>query len=248
MSRVKALHLPPQPQTQKAPPPVVLYVDTLLSGETNATIKYGKDSAIRNALGEHMHYRTCGEGGAGDYPMFFPTSTNSYGEQMRLYFQKSIDMGFGGIYHDEFCASATAYTFGDNTWDNHSALLDPTSKAVAQKMGSICLLTQEHEMLLMKMIKDNNGSMVFNSQPTTRTLRRYGVRGQRAGGQGGANLHFLEDSEETRVQFAHLFTPLTLNRYGAQVRDLDPKYNGTCENATDLTKCTGGNIMDNLGK
>ena len=34
----------------------------------------------------------------------------SYGVQMRLYFRKAIAMGFGGIYHDEFCASRVAYT------------------------------------------------------------------------------------------------------------------------------------------
>jgi hypothetical protein len=221
--------------------PVLLYVDTLLSGETNASEKYA-DSQIIDVDKTHVHYVTCEEGA--DYPMFYPTMTNSYGEQMRQYFAETIAMGFDGIYHDEFCASAVAYTFSE--YDNHSAMLDPVTKAAAKPMGSICLLTQEHEILLMKMIKANNGSMVFNSQPTTRTVREYGMQGQQAGGQGGANLHFLEDSEETRVQFSHLFTPLTLNRFGAQIHDLDPKYNNTCKNKSDVAACTGANVMDNL--
>ena len=79
-------------------------------------------------------------------------------------------------------------------------------------------------------VKDAGGSMIANGQPGTRTLREYcraGKSGTVAGGPAGANLHFREDSPQFGAVHTHLFTPISLNRYGGQRQDLDPKYNKT---------------------
>jgi hypothetical protein len=84
-------------------------------------------------------------------------------------------------------------------------------------MGSVALLTQEHEIGLVDLLRNANSSLIANGQPATRTLRealRVGPTGSRvAGGPGGATLHFQEDSPQASVLHTHLWTPMTLNRY-----------------------------------
>lgn len=154
---------------------------------------------------------------------------------------------------DEFLGCGTDYTF--NVWDRRSAQLDPMTKRVVRLMGSIVLLTQQHEIRLMDMIKDAGGSMIANGQPGTRTLREYcrvGKSGNTvAGGPSGANLHFREDSPQFGAVHTHLFTPISLNRYGGQRLDLDPKYNATCPSLRKDAifmdpECVAKNINDNL--
>jgi hypothetical protein len=157
-------------------------------------------------------------------------------------------------------AEGTSYTF--NAWDNHSAILDPTTKAVTQTMGSIPLLIQHHAIKLMQIIKSQGGAVICNGQPLTRTVREWAAQGQKAGGRGGANLHFIENSEsEARRMHTHLFTPISLTRYGGDLYDLDPLYNNTCAVGRDafygghgqglggsfkLSPCVGANIADHL--
>ena len=123
-------------------------------------------------------------------------------------------------------------------------------------MGSIVLLTQQHEIKLINMLRNSHHSMVANGQPSTRTLRealRVGPGGSSvAGGPGGATLHFREDSPQSGAMQTHLFTPMTLNRYGGQRLDLDPKYNASCagidggEREYMSALCVGRNIGDSL--
>ena len=131
----------------------------------------------------------------------------------------------------------TSYTFG--TFDNRSAVLHPITKAVVRAIGNIPLLIQHHAITTMKIVKDAGGAIVCNGQPRTRTVREWAARGQQAGGQGGANLHFIENSEsQARRTHTHFFTPLSLTRYGGDLYDLDPLYNSTCTVGRDA--CANG--------
>lgn len=127
-------------------------------------------------------------------------------------------MSLPAVYHDEFLSDGDDYTF--SVWDRRSGQLDPVTKAVVSRMGSIVLLTQEHECKLMGMLKAANGSLIANGQPSTRTLREYcraGPGGSTvAGGAAGASLHFREDSPQAGATHTHLFTPMTLNRFAGQ--------------------------------
>eukprot|EP01048_Picozoa_sp_COSAG05_P009259 COSAG05_NODE_748_length_7561_cov_2.742562_2_plen_278_part_00 len=135
-------------------------------------------------------------------------------------------------------------------------MLDPLTKAVKAVMGSIVLLTQEHEIKLMGILKQANGSMNANGQPATRTLREYcraGPGGSTiAGGAAGASLHAKEDGEQATATHTHLFTPISFNRYGGQRHDLDPKYNASCSGVDGGRRgymsaaCVGRNIGDSL--
>ena len=233
--------------TAKAAPgmPRLMYVDTLLTGERNAVTKY-KDSTVTDATGRVVTYERCAAGV--DYPMMFSNGTNSYSAELVAYYEKLLAFGFDGVYHDEFMCSSVAYTF--SVYDGRSAVLDPVTKEVKAPLGNVALMTQANEISLIQKIRDANGVMVFNGAPSTRTVRTYastGNHGSRiAGGPAGASLHFVESSEETRMMWTHLFTPIALTRYGGQRKDLDPKYNSTCRAPLTLSDCLGRDVYDHL--
>ena len=138
--------------------PVLVYTEFALSTEPGASTLY-KDSQWLNASGAQIAYETCPmnrdkTGPGRDYNLFFGNETNSYGKQLERMVQKVMKMGFDGIYHDDFMAEGTSYTFG--TWDNHSAILHPETKAVTQTMGSIPLLIQHHAIKTMQMVRPHS--------------------------------------------------------------------------------------------
>lgn len=63
-----------------------------------------------------------------------------YGRMLKAYVPKVMDdYKMGGVYHDEFGGSSWAYTFAQ--WDNHSAVLEPRTKAVDATPGNLKLLS-----------------------------------------------------------------------------------------------------------
>eukprot|EP01052_Picozoa_sp_SAG31_P013221 SAG31_NODE_791_length_12069_cov_22.664411_4_plen_1018_part_00 len=208
---------------------------------------HNADSAMTDWAGDAMAYRTCTKGK--DMWLQFANGTNSWSRVKEKVYDKILELGFHGIYHD--CFLFPMYTFSQ--WDRRSALLDPDSRGVVRLLGSVVLMTQDHEMILMDKIKTHGGGVIANGQPATRTLREYARSGNGsnrtvAGEPGGANLHFREDSPQFTSVWTHLFTPITLNRYGGQRGDLDPKYNTTCpgHGVYMSPECVGKNIGDNL--
>ena len=141
-------------------------------------------------------------------------------------------------------------------WDKYSGEIHPTSKNAVAVMGSITLMTQDHELKLINMLRAANKSLIANGQPSTRTLRqnlRVGLAGSTvAGAAAGATLHFQECSPQGSVAHTHLFTPMTLNRYAGQRIDNDPKYNESCDGVDGGSGeymsplCVGRNIADSL--
>ena len=143
--------------------------------------------------------------------------------------------------HDEFCGSTSAYTY--SVWDGVSGVLDPTSKKVLHKIGSLCLMTQHHEMQLAAIIRDAGGEMTFNGAPRTRSWRRFA--------QQSGLLHEVENSEESRMMWLHLHTPIGLLRYGGSHHDVNPRYNATCSDdkigpQLNMSACVGRNAADHL--
>ena len=74
--------------------PLLLYMDTWLSSETNASAKY-PESRIMTKDGKQLTYGHCAAGT--DYPLFFGTAENAYGKQLDGYVDKALGMGYTGI-------------------------------------------------------------------------------------------------------------------------------------------------------
>ena len=74
--------------------PLLLYMDTWLSSETNASAKY-PESRIMTKDGKQLTYGHCAAGT--DYPLFFGTAENAYGKQLDAYVDKALAMGYTGI-------------------------------------------------------------------------------------------------------------------------------------------------------
>ena len=156
------------------------------------------------------------------------------------------ELNFTGVYHDEWMGTAVAYTFSE--YDGFSGLVDPATGDVIRPMGSLALLTQAHEQMLIGMVRAARGVMVVNGHPTTATYRQYAQQGRVAGGPAGAILHFVEGALESRAYHTHLHTPMALLRFPGQLTDLDPLYNHTCAHVVDgnMTACLAHNIRDHL--
>ena len=149
----------------------------------------------------------------------------------------------------EFCGSSSAFTY--SLWDGVSGVLDPKTKAVLRKIGSLCLMTQHHEMQMAGVVREAGGEMTFNGAPRTRTWRQFAQQGGAAGGPRGALLHEVENSEEHHMMFLHLHTPIGLLRYGGSHNDINPLYNATCSADRvgpniNMSACVGRNVGDHL--
>jgi hypothetical protein len=67
----------------------------------------------------------------------------------------------------QVAALAWAYTF--NQWDNHSAVIDPITKAVTALPGNIKLLSHEWELAMMNDIRQRDGGQYDECLPTYHT-------------------------------------------------------------------------------
>lgn len=128
------------------------------------------------------------------------------------------------------------YTFGA-TWDNASVAMDPNTLTTMRTASSLILLTQDHELNLLRDVRSQGGQIVYNGPPVTRTWSD-AVAPNHA-------MYFAEDGEQCRVRFMHLSTPIALTRESGLVTDIDPKYNATCKTA-DINICIAENIRANL--
>lgn len=129
------------------------------------------------------------------------------------------------------------YTFGAG-WDNFSVVQDPTTLATVRTVASLILLTQEHELSMLRTVRSHGGVMLYNGPPVTRTWSE-------AVGSSSWAMHFAEDGQQCRVRFMHLSTPIALTRESGLVTDIDPKYNDTCK-TSDVNTCLAQNIIANL--
>lgn len=120
------------------------------------------------------------------------------------------------------------------------------------KIGSLCLMTQHHEMLLAGVVRDAGGQMTFNGAPRTRSWRRFAQQlGVAKRGMASGLLHEVENSEESRMMWLHLHTPIGLLRYGGSHHDVNPRYNATCSDDRigpdlNMSACVGRNAADHL--
>lgn len=225
------------PNSTAAAHPKLMYMDTWLSSETDAAAKY-EDSRVLSKDGVQLTYGKCAKGK--DYPLFFGTTDNKYGKELEAYISKALDLGYEGIYHDDFMLNNVGYTFDTSgeLWDNASVVMDPSTLTATRRAASLILLTQEHELNMLRKVRTHGGMMVYNGPPVTRSWTN-AVNSDWA-------MYFAEDGEQCRVRFLHLSTPIALTRYSGGDTDVDPKYNATCKGTSDVSTCIAANILANL--
>ncbi len=130
--------------------------------------------------------------------VYLPTLKNQFGKEMAQVVDVILDkIGADGIYWDEFSFSKVEYAY--NMWDGCSAEIDPQSHQITRLTGSLPLMSQEFRAAQVKRILDRGAPLVVNSQPFTRTMRRFKFQAFVETGSGPAN-----------CMRTHLYSPVIL--------------------------------------
>ena len=102
--------------------------------------------------------------------IFYPTPGNSFHDAM----MKSVDvmmdhMGFDGAAMDGFFAGYGGQWTYDR-WDGHSAQIDPDTKTIQRKLGSVLLLSQPSMIEYCRKIREKGGVVIGMHTVFTRSI------------------------------------------------------------------------------
>ena len=81
-----------------------------------------------------------------------------------------LEWGVDGMYFDYFDPSACGVAHTYNTWDGHTADIDPATKTIRRKYASIDLLSCKCLASVVKRIEERGGVIVGNRGMTTKTM------------------------------------------------------------------------------
>lgn len=139
--------------------------------------------------------------------IFYPTLNNSFGKAMLNSIDVMMDeMGATGVFLDGFLwGYGGEYTY--DCWDGHSADIDPNTRTLRRKKGSVILLTQHAMAAYCEKVRAKGGAVVANNVIVTRTIGRQPIVIDR------------EISEGPDVHLAQ--TPVTLGNPGAIINEED---------------------------
>lgn len=103
--------------------------------------------------------------------IYYPTPGNSFHDAL----MKSVDvmmddLGMDGAFMDGFFAAYQGMWTYDGTWDGHSADIDPKTKTITRKVGSVLLLSQPSMIEFARKIRDKGGTVIANSAVLTRSI------------------------------------------------------------------------------
>ena len=104
--------------------------------------------------------------------IFYPTPGNSFHRAM----MKSVDvmmndLGCRGVFTDGLMnAYISPYTY--DRWDGHTAEIDPATKTIKRKMGSVLLLSQPSVVEYIRKVNAAGGTVIANNCIITRTFAR----------------------------------------------------------------------------
>ncbi len=104
--------------------------------------------------------------------IYYPTLENSCGRAMLQSVDVMMDeIGADGPFMDGFMwAYGGDYTY--DRWDGHTAQIDPKTKTIVRKMGSVLLLSQDALVAFCRKIRDKGGVVIANNSIMTRTIAR----------------------------------------------------------------------------
>jgi len=100
----------------------------------------------------------------------YPTLDNSFGKELMRSADVMVDeMGCKGVFMDGFMtAYGGEYTY--DRWDGHTAEIDPKSKTITRKVGSVLLLSQDALAAFSRKMRDKGAQVVANNSVITRTI------------------------------------------------------------------------------
>jgi hypothetical protein len=180
----------------------LIYYHAFLDPLLEDAAKY-KDDAMLQGDGKQVFYA-----GLDFAPLFIPTEQNLWGREIARNVDFSMnDLGYEGIYWDEFETSQCAYHYG-KPWDGASADIDPVTMQIARLKSSIPLITQAWRVALAKKIM-SKGPLIGNGAPWTRTT---------------TDLHFPRFTETGSISectLTHLYTPIALGDHLTERNELD---------------------------
>jgi len=104
--------------------------------------------------------------------IFYPTRENSFGKAMLESVDVMVDeIGCRGAFMDGFMWQyGSPYTY--DRWDGHSADVDPQTKTITRKKGSVLLLSQGLLAEYVRKFNARGGTVIANYPVFTRTIAR----------------------------------------------------------------------------
>ena len=107
--------------------------------------------------------------------IYYPTLENSFGRALLEATDFMLDeLGVTGIFADGLIDGyGGSYTY--DRWDGHSVEIDPATKTISKKMGSIKLLGMDALIAMVRKIHAKGGVVIANSGPPTRRFAKENV-------------------------------------------------------------------------
>ncbi len=147
---------------------------------TNRPAELFPDSRVLDAAGNHVVYPYNYGNGAyfsqrrheegWRWFIYYPTPGNSFHDAMMLAADMIMDdIGCNGAFMDGFMLGYGSAWIYDR-WDGHSVEIDPETKTVTRRLGSVLLLSQPSMVEFTHRITDRGGVVVANSPVMTRTI------------------------------------------------------------------------------
>jgi len=122
--------------------------------------------------------------------IYYPTPGNSFHDAM----MRSVDvlrdeMHVDGGFMDGFFAGYSGRWTYDGRWDGYSAEIDPATKTITRKLGSVLLLSQQSMIEYSRKMRDRGGTIVANNTVVTRSIanEKYIIHDSESG--AGPQLH-----------------------------------------------------------
>jgi hypothetical protein len=107
--------------------------------------------------------------------IFYPTMENSFGKAMLDAIEVMLgDIGCTSMFADGF-THGYGGRFTYNTWDGHTADIDPETKTITRQYASVNLLAQEVLVRVARKVEAAGGVVICNSYPGTRTVHNENV-------------------------------------------------------------------------
>ena len=133
--------------------------------------------------------------------IYYPTLDNSFGKALLRSADVMVDeMSCTGVFMDGFLwAYGGEYTY--DRWDGHTAEIDPKTRTIKRKMGSVLLLSQPALVAFTRKMTAKGAQVIGNNTVPTRTICRENV---------------IFDKEITEGPSVHLLpTPITMGNPSA---------------------------------
>ena len=149
--------------------PEEMFPDSRLVDATGRQYTYGNSDAYYYG-GSYFSKERLDDGWR--WWIFYPTRENSFGKAMLASVDVMVDeIGCRGAFMDGFMWTyGGPYTY--NRWDTHSADIDPKTKTIVRKKGSVLLLSQDLLAEYVRKFNARGGTVIANTPVFTRTFAK----------------------------------------------------------------------------